>query len=225
MSEVECEEILATLTGERSVALADYDISEPTSPRIAPLTLFASTFTHRDALAAVARAFDASASEVARLTTQLLRRDGVLWMIGGENNEQPDVSGRGRERRAATIGDRRYTTVEMLTVEGTIVNSAVRRVGRSAGQVNRRTIDEVLPPTGISMASRRMGYASSSGQERFGRGHRPGGDGEVDHARGGPGRMGNRRLPGHGDSRGQQDGGRAPGRLRASHRSPWPGCS
>ena len=39
-------------------------------------------------------------------------------MIGGGNNEQPDVSGRGRERRAATIGDRRYTTVEMLTVEG-----------------------------------------------------------------------------------------------------------
>jgi conjugative relaxase-like TrwC/TraI family protein len=132
LSEVECEEILAILAGELSVDLADYDLSGPTSPRVAPLTLFASTFTHRDALAAVARAFDASASEVAQLTTQLLRRDGVLWMIGGDNNEQPDVSGRGRERRAATIGDRRYTTVEMLRVEG------------RAGQVNRRTIDEML---------------------------------------------------------------------------------
>ena len=144
LSKVKCEEILATLAGERSVDLADYDLSDPTSPRVAPLTLFASTFTHRDALAAVARALDASASEVAQLTTELLRRDGVLWMIGGDDNRQPDVSGRGRERRATTIGDRRYTTLEMLRVEGRIVNSAVRRVGRLAGQVNRRTIDEVL---------------------------------------------------------------------------------
>ena len=69
LSEVECEEILATLAGERSVDLADYDLSDPTSPRVAPLTLFASTFTHRDALAAVARAFDATPSEVAKLAT------------------------------------------------------------------------------------------------------------------------------------------------------------
>ena len=62
LSEIECEEILATLAGERSVDLADYDLSDPTSPRVAPLTLFASTFTYRDALAAVARAFDASPS-------------------------------------------------------------------------------------------------------------------------------------------------------------------
>ncbi len=135
------------LAGERSMDLADYDLSDPTSARVAPLTLFASTFTYRDALAAVARAFDASPRQVARLTRQLLDRDDVLWMIG-DGNAQPDVSGRGRERRAATIGDRRYTTVEMLKVEGRIVNSAVRRVGRSTGQVSGRTIDQVLATNG-----------------------------------------------------------------------------
>ncbi len=137
------EEILAILAGERLVDLADYDLADPTGTRVAPLTLFASTFTHRDAVAAVARAFDASPAEVARLTEQLLRRDGVLRMIG-EDYKQPDVTGRGRERPASTVGDRRYTTIEMLTVEGRIVNSAVRRVGRSAAQVNWRTIDQVL---------------------------------------------------------------------------------
>ena len=147
VSDAEREEILAVLAGERSVDLADYDLSDPTSARVAPLTLFASTFTYRDALAAVARAFDASPRQVARLTRQLLDRDDVLWMIG-DGNAQPDVSGRGRERRAATVGDRRYTTVEMLKVEGRIVNSAVRRVGRSAGQVSGRTIDQVLATNG-----------------------------------------------------------------------------
>ena len=147
VSDTEREEILAVLAGERSVDLADYDLSDPTSARVAPLTLFASTFTYRDALAAVARAFDASPRQVARLTRQLLDRDDVLWMIG-DGNAQPDVSGRGRERRAATVGDRRYTTVEMLKVEGRIVNSAVRRVGRSAGHVSGRTIDQVLATNG-----------------------------------------------------------------------------
>ena len=147
VSDAEREEILAVLAGERSVDLADYDLSDPTAARVAPLTLFASTFTYRDALAAVARAFDASPRQVERLTRQLLDRDDVLWMIG-DGNAQPDVSGRGRERRAATIGDRRYTTVEMLMVEGRIVNSAVRRVGRSAGQVSGRTIDQALATNG-----------------------------------------------------------------------------
>ncbi len=145
--DAEREEILAVLAGERSVDLADYDLSDPTSARVAPLTLFASTFTYRDALAAVARAFDASPRQVARLTRQLLDRDDVLWMIG-DGNRQPDVSGRRRERRATTVGDRRYTTVEMLRVEGRIVNSAVRRVGRSAGHVSGRTIDQVLVTNG-----------------------------------------------------------------------------
>ena len=45
VSDTEQEEILATLAGERSVDLADYDLADPTSARVAPLTLFASTFT------------------------------------------------------------------------------------------------------------------------------------------------------------------------------------
>ena len=143
VSDSEREEILAVLAGERSLDLADYDLADPTAARVAPLTLFASTFTYRDALAAVAHAFDASPRQVARLTRQLLDRDDVLWMIG-DGNREPDVSGRRRERRAATHGDRRYTTVEMLRVEGRIVNSAFRRVGRSAGHVSGRTIDQVL---------------------------------------------------------------------------------
>ncbi|MGH9097301.1 MAG: MobF family relaxase, partial [Acidimicrobiales bacterium] len=143
MSDVAVEEILAVLAGERSVDLADYDLVDPTGCRLAPLTLFASTFTRRDALAAMARALDAPAHEVADLTERLLKRDGVLEMVDVDGR-QPDLSGRGRDRPASTVGDRRYTTEEMLTVEGRIVNSAVRRVGHWAAQVDRSRIDHVL---------------------------------------------------------------------------------
>ena len=128
ISDAQREEILAILAGERPVDLADYDLADPTATRIAPLTLFASTFTHRDALAAVARAFDASPAEVAQLTEQLLRSDEVVRLIDVDY-KQPDVSGRGRERPAATVGDRRYSTREMLRTEGRIVNSALQRLG------------------------------------------------------------------------------------------------
>ncbi len=164
VSDTEREEILAVLAGERSVDLADYDLSDPMSARVAPLTLFASTFTYRaHALAAVARAFDASPRQVARLTRQLLDRDDVLWMIG-DGNRQPDVSGKRRERRAATLGDRRYTTVEMLRVEGRIVNSAVRRVGRCrrTGEQENDRPGWPWPDTAIWTVSRPTGCASSS---------------------------------------------------------------
>lgn len=143
LSDTEREEILAVLAGERSVDLADYDLADPTATRVAPLTLFASTFTHRDAVAAVARAFDAPADEMARLTRQLLRRDGVVRMTGADY-KQPDVSGRGKERPAATVGDRRYTTVEMLKVEGRIVNSALGRLNHGGSRLPSSFIDHVL---------------------------------------------------------------------------------
>jgi conjugative relaxase-like TrwC/TraI family protein len=129
MSDAQREEILAVLAGERSVDLADYDLCDPTATRVAPLTLFASSFTHRDAVGALARAFDAPPDEVARLTGQLLERKGVIRMIG-DASKQPDVSGRGQERPALTTGDRRYTTMDLLAVEGRIVNSAVQHLGR-----------------------------------------------------------------------------------------------
>jgi len=135
------EEILAILAGERSVDLADYDLADPTATRVTPLTLFASTFTYRDALAAVARAIDAPPAEVADLTEQLLRRDSVVRLIDADSN-QPDVSGRGRERPAPTIGDRRYSTLDILKIEGRIVNSAVARLG--GGRLPGSLIDPVL---------------------------------------------------------------------------------
>lgn len=143
MSDTEREETLAILAGERPIDLADYDLADPTSTRVAPLTLFASSFTHREALAAVARAFDAAPEEVARLTGQLLERGGVIRMIDSEGYNQPDVSGRGRERPAFTTGDRRYTTMDLLAVEGRIVNSALRRLGRGSS-FGLSFIDHVL---------------------------------------------------------------------------------
>ena len=128
MSDSQREEVLAILVGEKPVDLADYDLADPSATRVTPLTLFASTFTHRDALAAVARAIDAPPGEVAELTEQLLRRNEVVRLIDFDLN-QPDVSGRGKERPATTVGDRRYSTVEMLRIEGRIVNSAVARLG------------------------------------------------------------------------------------------------
>jgi conjugative relaxase-like TrwC/TraI family protein len=128
MSDAQREKILAILVSEKPVDLADYDLVDPTATRVTPLTLFASTFTHRDALAAVARAIDAPPGEVAELTEQLLGRKEVVRVIDFDLN-QPDVSGRGRERPAATVGDRRYSTLEMLRIEGRIVNSAIARLG------------------------------------------------------------------------------------------------
>lgn len=144
MSDAEREEILCTLVGARPVDLADYDLADPAATRVAPLTLFASTFTRRDALAAVARSFDARPSEVAQLTRMLLRREDVFWMIDSHGN-QPDLSGRGRERPASTLGDRRYTTEEMLRVEGRIVNSAKRRLGPwNFRRIEGSTIEQVI---------------------------------------------------------------------------------
>ena len=128
MSEAQRAEILAVLAGEKPVDLANYDLADPTATRVTPLTLFASTFTHRDALAAVARAIDALPGEVAHLTEQLLGRKDMVRLIDVRLN-QPDVSGRGWERPAATVGDRHYSTMEMLRIEGRIVNSAVARLG------------------------------------------------------------------------------------------------
>ena len=154
LSEARREELLAVLAGERPLDLADYDLAEPSGTRVTPLTLFASTFTHRDALAAVARAIDAPPAEVAQLTGQLLGRDSVIRLIDAESN-QPDVSGRGRERPAQTVGDRRYSTLDMLKVEGRIVNSALARLG--SGGLPKSLIESVLEGAGHLDGEQRAG--------------------------------------------------------------------
>jgi conjugative relaxase-like TrwC/TraI family protein len=143
MSEAQREDILAILVGEGGVDLGDYDLADPAATRVTPLTLFASTFTRRDALAAVARAIDAPPDEVARLTQGLLWRIDQVVRLSDVNSNQVDVSGRGRERPAATVGDQRYSTREMLQIEGRIVNSAMARLGHGDGLQPSR-IDPIL---------------------------------------------------------------------------------
>jgi conjugative relaxase-like TrwC/TraI family protein len=145
MSDAQRERTLALLAGEKPVDLANYDLADPAATRVTPLTLFASTFTYRDALAAVARAVDAAPGEVAALTEQLLRREGVVRLMD-RNSNQIDISGRGTERPAASAADRRYSTREMLRIEGRIVNSAVARLG--GGGLPRSLIDPVLAQHG-----------------------------------------------------------------------------
>ena len=79
----EVEEVFRVLAGENGVSLDDWEIDEQRlmdsgapGTRALPVTLLGSTFTRRDALSAVARAFDVTPDEAAALTARFLERDG-----------------------------------------------------------------------------------------------------------------------------------------------------
>ena len=82
------EEVFGILAGERGVSLDDWDIDEAhlsdariPAARTLPVTLLASTFTRRDAMSALARAFDVTPDEAAELTARFLVREGVVRVI------------------------------------------------------------------------------------------------------------------------------------------------
>ena len=110
-----------------------------------PVTLLGSTFTRREAISAVARAFDVTPDQALALTSELLDRDSVVRVLADPTMPAPTASGpRSGQIVPATSGDRRYTTTELLAAEQRIIGSATARIGEGTGQVAPGTVDHVL---------------------------------------------------------------------------------
>jgi conjugative relaxase-like TrwC/TraI family protein len=151
----EVEAVFRVLAGEGSVSLHDWEIDEQhfadsgtPGTRVLPVTLLGSSFSRRDAISAVARAFDVTPDEAVALTASFLDRDGVVRVLPDRDVDLSTGTEHIRTRSGhvvpATSGDRRYTTTELLAAEGRIVASAKARVGAGCAQVGSVTVDEVL---------------------------------------------------------------------------------
>ncbi|MGP8005511.1 MAG: MobF family relaxase, partial [Acidimicrobiales bacterium] len=149
------EEVFRVLVGEQGVSLDDWEIDEQhladsgaPGTRAMPVTLLGSSFSRRDAISAVARAFDVTPDEAVDLTARFLDRDGVVRVLADRDVDLSDGTEHIRTRSGhvvpATSGDRRYTTTELLAAEERIVAAATDRVGAGCAQVGSATVDDVL---------------------------------------------------------------------------------
>jgi conjugative relaxase-like TrwC/TraI family protein len=145
------EEVFRVLVGEQGVSLDDWEIDEQhladsgaPGTRAMPVTLLGSTFTRRDAISAVARAFDVTPDEAVALTARFLDRDGVVRVLADPGAGTEHIRTRSGHVVPATSGDRRYTTTELLAAEERIVASAKVRVGAGCARVGAATVDDVL---------------------------------------------------------------------------------
>jgi len=149
----EVEEVFRALAGEKGVSLDDWEIDESkvvetgaSGTRVLPITLLGSTFSRRDAISAVARAFDVTPDEALALAAWFLERDDIVRVLADADADAgtEHVRTRSGQMVLATSGDRRYTTTELLAAEERIVASAKVRVGVGCAQVGPATVDEVL---------------------------------------------------------------------------------
>ncbi len=144
------EAVFSVLAGEARVSLDDWEIDERLAPenRAMPVTLFGSTFSRRDAICAVARAFDVTPERAVALTAEFLERESVVRVLAdpeaGALRDAEQVRTKGGRPVPATSGDRRYTTTELLAAEKRIVASAVQRIGERTAQVAAALVDQVL---------------------------------------------------------------------------------
>ena len=145
------EAILRTLAGENGVSLDDWELDErqvldttALGTRAMPVTLLGSTFSRRDAICAVARAFDVTPEEALVLTSQLLGRDSIVRVLADPTGGTDHIRTRSGQTVVATSGDRRYTTTELLAAEERIIGSATARIGEGTARVAPGTVDHVL---------------------------------------------------------------------------------
>ena len=149
------EAVFRVLAGEARVSLDDWEIDEQLAPdtRAMPITLCGSTFSRRDAICAVARAFDVTPDRALALTAEFLERESVHRVLPdpgagflGDTEQVRTEQVRTRSGRLipATSGDRRYTTSELLAAEERIVKSALERIGERTAQVAPALVDQVL---------------------------------------------------------------------------------
>jgi conjugative relaxase-like TrwC/TraI family protein len=112
------EAVFSVLAGEARVSLDDWEIDDQLAPdtRAMPVTLFGSTFTRRDAICAVARAFDVTPDRAVALTSKFLERESVHRVLAdpeagslGDPDHVRTEQVRTRSGRLipATSGDRR----------------------------------------------------------------------------------------------------------------------
>jgi conjugative relaxase-like TrwC/TraI family protein len=147
----EVEEVFRILAGERGASLDDWEIDEQhladsgaPGIRALPVTLLGSTFTRRDAMSALARAFDVTPDEAAALTARFLEREGVVRVLADPGAGPEHIRTRSGHVVRATSGDRRYTTTELLAAEQRIIASAAERIGEGSGRVAPEMVEEVL---------------------------------------------------------------------------------
>jgi conjugative relaxase-like TrwC/TraI family protein len=140
------EAVLRVLAGEKGVSLDDWEIDEHLAPdiRAIPITLLGSTFTRREAISAVARAFDVTPDQALVLTSELLDRNSVVRVLADPDAPTDSIRTNSGHIVPATTGDRRYTTTELLAAEQRIIGSATARMGEGTGRVAPGTVDEVL---------------------------------------------------------------------------------
>src|SRR5664280_268979 len=144
------EAVFSVLAGEARVSLDDWEIDDQLAPdtRAMPVTLFGSTFTRRDAICAVARAFDVTPDRAVALTSKFLERESVHRVLAdpeaGARGDGEQVRTKSGRLIPATSGDRRYTTTELLAAEERIITSAVERIGERTAQVAPSLVDQVL---------------------------------------------------------------------------------
>jgi len=145
------EAVFRTLLGEHGVSLDEWEIDESkvgetdaSNTRAMPVTLLGSTFTRRDAISALARAFDVTPKEAAALTAELLQRDCVVRVLADSGTGTGHLRTWSGHVVPATSGDRRYTTTELLDAEERIVAAATDRVDAGCAQVGSALVDDVL---------------------------------------------------------------------------------
>jgi len=140
------EAILRVLAGEGRVSLDDWEIDEHLAPenRVLPVTLLSSTFTRRDAICALSRAFDVTPTEALRLTAELLERDSVVRVLSDPDAGPERVRTKSGQIVPALSGDRRYTTTELLAAERRVISSATARIGEGTARVRSELVEQVL---------------------------------------------------------------------------------
>jgi conjugative relaxase-like TrwC/TraI family protein len=146
------EAAFQTLLGERGVSLDDWEIDEQSAPntqtaleaRAMPITLLGSTFSRRDAISAVAKAFDVTPREAMELTAELLERASVVRVLADPGVAPDRIRTKQGHLVPTTSGDRRYTTTELLAAEERITKSAVTRVREGTGQIGEGLADQVV---------------------------------------------------------------------------------
>ena len=216
----EVEEVFRVLAGEHGVSLDDWEIDEQRlsdsgapGARALPVTLLGSTFTRRDAMSAVARAFDVTPDEAAALTARFLEREGVVRVLADPDAGTEHIRTRSGHVVPATSGDRRYTTTELLAAEQRIIDSAAARIGEGTGRVAPDMVERgPRTPHPSRRRTGRRGAGTAHLGQRLRPGDRPGRNRQDDTARGHPDRLGGGRIPGHRHGGGGADGRRPRGR-------------
>jgi conjugative relaxase-like TrwC/TraI family protein len=145
------EEVFRVLEGKAGVSLNDWPIDEQQRSdsglpgvRAVPLTLLESSFSRREVLSAVARAFDVTPEEAVALTASFLERSDVVRVLADPGAGTEYLRTKSGHVVPVTSGDRRYTTTELLAAEQRIVGSAIQRMGERTAQVAPALVDQVL---------------------------------------------------------------------------------